>query len=163
MRSFVLSALFLASLLSECEYSNNDKRSFIDYGSIDKCWVRDENLIAYVVVYKLRPEEYTFDFVSRSCLAKEYDLGQPPLFIVSFSPSDDSLEIQNIGLDGQLVSNRILPIPSMENTVGVYLIKGEANLRQGTTGQLRISNLQIINAKKLAISIEDFYRNRVFN
>lgn len=153
-------ALGLAIMLLACSESGNSY-SYRSYGEPEECWVSEEKFAAYVAVYDLGNEEYTFDFISKRCKPKDFEVGQPPIFVVSFSPSKEGVELESLGITGKLLPNQISPLPSIEQIIGIYSIEGSANLENSETGQLQISDLTISNSTKLDALPVEFLREHV--
>lgn len=152
--------LSLSFMLLACSESGNSY-SYRSYGEPEKCWVSEGRFAAYVAVYDLGNEEYTFDFISKRCKPKHFEVGQPPTFVVSFSPSREGAELESLGITGKLLPNQISPLPSIERIIDVYSIEGSANLENSDTGQLRISDLTISKSTKLDASPAEFLREHV--
>lgn len=147
-------------MLLACSGSGNS-HSYRSYGEPKKCWISEENFSAYVAVYDLGNGEYTLDLISKRCKPKDFEIGQPPTFVVSFSPSKDGGELKSLGITGKLLSNQISPLPSIEQILGVYSIEGSASLDHSQNGQLRISDLTIRKSTRLNTSTTEFLREHV--
>ncbi|MXO88178.1 hypothetical protein [Alteraurantiacibacter aestuarii] len=153
-------ALGLSAMLLACSGSGNSY-SYRSYGEPSKCWISEEQFAAYVAVYDLGNGEYTFDLISKRCKPKDFEIGQPPTFVVSFSPSKDGEELESLGITGKLLPNQISPLPSIEQIIGVYSVEGSANLDHSQNCQLRISYLTIRNSTRLNTSPIEFLREHV--
>lgn len=159
-REYIL-ILGFASMLLACSESENFSHSYSSYGNPENCWKNGNEFAAYVAVYDLGNGDYTFDFISKRCKPKDFEIGQPPSFVVSFLPSKEGAELQRLGIAGNLLPNQISPLPSVHQITGVYSIEGSAKLENSETGQLRISELEISNSNKLDASPVDFLREHL--
>lgn len=161
MRYRHIFALGISAMLLACSGSENSY-SYRSYGEPTKCWIREGHFSAYVVVYDLGNGEYTFDLISKNCRPKDFEIGQPPTFVVSFSPSENSDELKSLGITGKLLPNQISPIPSIDEIIGVYSIEGSAKFDHSQHGQLRIYALSIRGSTRLNTSPIKFMREHVF-
>ncbi|MBO6526440.1 hypothetical protein [Erythrobacter sp.] len=152
--------LGFSAMLLACSGPGNSY-SYRSYGEPNKCWISEEHFSAYVAVYDLGNGEYTFDLISKRCKPKDFELGQPPTFVVSFSPSKNGEELKSLGITGKLLPNQISPLPSIEQIIDIYSVEGSANLDHSQNGQLSISDLTIRNSTRLNTSPIEFLREHV--
>ena len=145
-----------ALILANCSDLSSNETTYFASHDAENCWLIADRFSAFLILYQLRPNEFTFDFVSAKCDAKKYDLGQPRTFAVAFSPNRRGSELGQIGRTGLLIPNQIDPLPDIRDIVGIYRINGTAELSNSESGQLHIANLEIDQSEKIDVPPEKF-------
>jgi WD40 repeat protein len=161
MRIFRFCALFWAFVISGCSLVDDDSRSFEAYSNAEACWLNAANdFDAYVIVYDLGQGDYTLDFVSKVCRPADFQIGEPPLFVVSFTPGEGARLPDSFGIDGSLISNQILPVPSIDRIVAVFDTTAFVEHTTSAHGQLMVKNISVMEARKIDQSIDEFLRSQ---
>ena len=147
-----INAMVLAVMLVSCSGP-----AHTECDTPPSCFVEGEDFQANAVLYRLSDDSFTLDFISRNCGPDELSNFPYERFVVGYSPSRGANASDPLGYEGELSSNQVQPLISIDQAVAVFALRGKASLFCDEAGMLWVSALQFESVVRSELSPIEAY------